>query len=64
MNYISKTRENLFKLRFKYKEGNVVTEKLKDTGNGKYGQTIRRDIDYERKCVNKKWMERKYDNTV
>ena len=58
--------EKLFNLRFKHrikvlmKWNNVI----KDTGNGLYGQTSSENIEYELKCVNKKWMESEYGTRV
>ena len=44
-----------FKLKMKWKKSNVLkTKSVKDTGNGSYGQTIRKENDYVHKSVTKK----------
>ena len=58
--------EKLFNLRFKHRIKVLMKWKnvIKDTGNGLYGQTSSENIEYELKCVNKKWMESEYGTRV
>ena len=37
---------------------------MKDTANGIYGETVRKNIIYVHKSATKNWIERQNDNTV